>query len=81
MDIMEIAQNPAWWNAARDRVKEAVEGPDLDIDRIIRAVLDNGGEIPRALRVEFPVLQDETVAAGVQNAVMNKSLTKPAKPW
>lgn len=81
MDLMEIAQNPAWWSAARDRVKEVVEGPDLDVDRIIRSVLDNSGEFPAVLLADFPVLQDEAVAAGVRNAVVNESLVKPAKPW
>jgi len=47
---------------ARERVKQVIEGPDADIDRIIRSVRDNGGKVSHKLAKEFPALADETTA-------------------
>ncbi|WP_175526032.1 hypothetical protein [Paracidovorax konjaci] len=44
---------------ARERVKQVIEGPDTDIDRIIRSVRDNGGQVSNKLAREFPALADE----------------------
>ena len=38
---------------ARERVKEVIEGPDVDIDRIVRAVRDDGGRVSNKLIAEF----------------------------
>lgn len=54
---------------ARERVKQVIEGPDIDIDRIIRSVRDNGGQISNKLAKEFPVLADEGTAADVVAAL------------
>ncbi|MFT4100234.1 MAG: cell filamentation protein Fic, partial [Burkholderiaceae bacterium] len=48
---------------ARERVKQVIEGPDSDIDRIIRSVRDNGGKVSDKLAKEFPALADEGTAA------------------
>lgn len=48
---------------ARERVKQVIEGPDADIDRIIRSVRDNGGKVSNKLTEEFPALIDQAVAA------------------
>ena len=64
---------PKWWAAARDRVKEVADGPNPDIDRIIKVVLENEGRVPAALVTEFPVLAERKIAAGVENAVTSKS--------
>ncbi|MFA7665239.1 MAG: hypothetical protein WCY32_03890 [Burkholderiaceae bacterium] len=48
---------------ARERVKQVIEGPDTDIDRIIRSVRDNGGKVSNGLAQEFPLLADEATAA------------------
>lgn len=48
---------------ARERVKQVIEGPDTDIDRIIRSVRDNGGKVSHKLTKEFPMLADEATAA------------------
>lgn len=50
---------------ARERVKQVIEGPDGDIDRIIRSVRDNGGKVSNKLIKEFSVLEDEALAAGL----------------
>lgn len=47
---------------ARERVKQVVEGPHADIDRIIRSVRDNGGKVSNKLAAEFPVLADPATA-------------------
>ena len=54
---------------ARERVKQVIEGPDGDIDRIIRSVRENGGAMTKKLISEFPPLADEAVAGAVVAAV------------
>jgi len=56
---------------ARERLKEVIEGPDGDIDRIIRSLRENGGKVSNKLRDEFPALADERVAAGAAQAVQS----------
>ena len=53
----------------RDRVKQIVEGPDVDIDRIIRSVRDNAGTISNKLADEFPALHQVGIAADLVAAV------------
>lgn len=48
---------------ARERVKQVIEGPDTDIDRIIRSLRDNGGRVSNKLAKEFPALADQQTAA------------------
>ncbi len=55
--------------AARDGVKNVIEGPDGDIDRIIRSVRDNAGGVSNKLLKEFPALADIAVANAVVAAV------------
>ncbi len=54
---------------ARERVKQIIEGPDADIDRIIRSVRDNGGEVSNKLSNEFSALDDEALAAELVAAI------------
>ena len=54
---------------ARERVKQVIEGPDGDIDRIIRSVRDNGGMISNKLIKEIPALADEHLATQVAAAI------------
>ena len=54
---------------ARERVKQVIEGPDADIDRIIRAVRDNGGVVSHKLAKEFPLLADEATASELAAAL------------
>ena len=54
---------------AREAVKNVLDGPDRDIDRIIRAVREHGGRISGKLRREFPVLADSELAAAVVQAI------------
>lgn len=54
---------------ARERVKQVIEGPDGDIDRIIRSVRENGGKVSGKLVKEFPALGDEHLAAAAVAAI------------
>jgi hypothetical protein len=54
---------------ARSAVKEILEGPDADIDRIIRSVRENHGQISNKLISEFPHLSDESIADKISNVV------------
>jgi hypothetical protein len=54
---------------ARKGIKEVLEGPDIDIDRIVRSIRDNGGKVSNKLKKEFPVLLDEVVAGALVEAV------------
>lgn len=56
---------------ARERVKQIIEGPDSDIDRIIRSVRENGGLLSGKLLKEFPALADEGLAGEVAAAVQS----------
>ncbi len=49
----------------REQVKELLDGPDADIDRIIRSVRDNNGQVSNKLRGEFPLLNDEKLAGNI----------------
>lgn len=54
---------------ARERVKRFIEGPDADIDRIIRSVRESGGVVSNKLRKEFPALLQEDLATDVAAAI------------
>jgi hypothetical protein len=54
---------------ARERVKQVIEGPDGDIDRIIRSVRENGGKVSNKLIKTFPSLADEALAAELTAAI------------
>lgn len=43
---------------ARSAVKEIVEMPDAQIDRVIRSIQSNKGELSGALRKELPILEE-----------------------
>ena len=55
---------------ARERVKQVIEGPDGDIDRIIRSVRENGGTLSNKLVQEFPSLADQALADEVVAAIL-----------
>jgi hypothetical protein len=56
--------------AARERVKQVIEGPDADIDRIIRSVRDNGGKVSSKLLKEFSILANKELAAEASDAIL-----------
>lgn len=54
---------------ARQGVKQFIEGPNADIDRIIRSIIDNKYKISNKLSKEFSLLLEPEVANGVINIV------------
>jgi hypothetical protein len=64
---------------ARERVKQVIEAPDGDIDRIIRSVRENGGKISNKLLNEIPALADEELAAEVAAAIQAAFLPPQAE--
>ena len=54
---------------ARERVKQVIEGPDGDIDRIIRSVRENAGKLSNKLLKEFPELTEDDLAGEVLVAI------------
>lgn len=47
--------------SARESVKNIIEGPDVDIDRIIRSVRENAGQVSNKLKKAFPILNDDDI--------------------
>lgn len=54
---------------ARNSIKEIIEGPDSDIDRIIRSVQENGGNISNKIRKNFPLLEDPEIAREITRVI------------
>lgn len=54
---------------ARREVKNWLEGPDTEIDRIVRAVRENGWAVSNKLKKEFPMLADTKLAGRIEHAV------------
>ncbi len=50
-------------------MKEIIEGPDADIDRIIRSVCSNNWIVSGKLAAEFPALAEPAVAGAAVAAV------------
>lgn len=65
LEMREEARLLRAWDNARNAIKEIVEGPNQDIDRIIRAIKGNGGQISNKLAAAFPVLANAGVAASI----------------
>ena len=56
---------------ARLEIKEFIEGPDADIDRLIRSLRDNKGTLSNKLKHDFPMLDEADLAAAVSKVVQS----------
>lgn len=56
---------------AQERLKEVIEMPNQDANRVIRALKDNGWRISGKLKKEFPRLEHELTALQVVEAVQS----------
>lgn len=65
---MQTAPTRRQWTQARLRVKDVIDGPDTDIDRIIADVLE-GGKLSATLKTDFPLLARNDLAQRVEAAV------------
>ncbi len=57
------------WDNARSAVKDVLDGPNSDIDRIIRAVRDNHWSLSNKLRNEFPIIEKAGIAEQIAEAI------------
>lgn len=58
-----------WHARARAALKEIVEMPDQQADRVLRSIEQNRGELSHAMAKEIPLLRDPEVRAAVVAAV------------
>ena len=59
----------------RARIKEVIEGPDSDIDRIIRSIRDSHGKISNKLLKEFPMLNEVDVGSEIIKIVQEELMS------
>ena len=60
---------------ARDAVKNIMDGPNEVIDRVIRAIRENQGQVSGKLRRDVPRLEDGALAARVVETI------RESFPW
>ncbi|RKU04989.1 cell filamentation protein Fic [Burkholderia sp. Nafp2/4-1b] len=68
-EMADEARTLVIFQLAQERLKEVVEMPNPDADRIIRSVRENGWKISRKLKQQYPQLEDERRAARVVEAI------------
>ncbi|MNY17951.1 hypothetical protein D3C86_1513000 [compost metagenome] len=54
---------------AQEQLKEVIEMPDQDANRIIRSIKENGWKVSGKLKKGYPILEDERTAQRVVDAV------------
>ncbi len=54
---------------AQEQLKEVIEMPDQDANRIIRSIKENGWKVSGKLKKGYPILEDERMAQRVVDAV------------
>ncbi|MBU4609730.1 hypothetical protein IMZ29_03945 [Achromobacter sp. GG226] len=54
---------------ARSALKEVVEMPDLQADRVLRSIHQNGGKLSGVLAKEIPILQRDGIWTEIIDAV------------
>lgn len=83
MNAINHVPTPRQWEQARRRVKAIIDGPNIDIDRMIRAVLANG-QLTNELRETFSVLTRRQLAqqveAAVRSSLRSARLAGPVQP-
>ncbi|MDO8953500.1 MAG: Fic family protein [Gammaproteobacteria bacterium] len=68
----EMRQEAAYLHSlrqARESIKELLDGPDADIDRIIRSIRENNGQISNKLKQEFPQLNESELSSNIVLAI------------
>ncbi len=63
---------------ARAQIKEIIEGPDSEIDRIIRSVRNNDGKLSNKLGKSFPLLQNPQIGPKIVHII--QTLLKDSTP-
>ncbi|WP_347554222.1 Fic family protein [Robbsia sp. KACC 23696] len=57
------------WDNARTAVKDILDGPNTDIDRIIRGVRDNQWRVSHKLSKEFPIIESAGLGEAIIEAI------------
>ncbi|MFM0478747.1 hypothetical protein [Paraburkholderia strydomiana] len=65
---MKTAPTVRQWEQARVRIKNVIEGPNTDIDRMVADMYKNGLLSPQ-LKAEYPLLARNEIAQRVEAAV------------
>lgn len=68
-EMAEEARVLVIFQLAKERLKEVVEMPDQDANRIIRSIRENGWKISGKLRKQYPQLDDERRATRILEAI------------
>lgn len=68
-EMRQEAQLMRNWENARSAVKDILDGPNADIDRIIRSVRDNRWSVSSKLRKEFPIIEKAGIAEPILEAI------------
>jgi hypothetical protein len=68
-DMLEESRYLRSHGQARVAIKEILEMPDAQIDRVIRSVQNNKGELSGALRKELPILEEPGLWEAIVQAV------------
>lgn len=71
IELVEEAKVIRKFGEARRALNEVIEGSSQDLDRIIRSIQQNNGEISGKLKSEFPMLEDSSLAAAAAEAVVD----------
>ena len=70
-DMADEARVLLRFERAQQRLKEVIEMPNQDANRVIRALKDNGWRISGKLKKEFPRLEHALTALQVMEAVQS----------
>lgn len=62
----------AQWHTAREHLKHQIEGPDSDLDRIIRSVRETGA-ISNKLVKQFPLLADPALQKSITTIILDRA--------
>ena len=69
IQMAQEAQVLLRFQTAQERIKDVVEMPDPDVNRIIRSIRENGSRISGKLLGEYPRLEDKELSARLVEAV------------
>lgn len=64
---------------AREKVKDFLEGPDEHLDRIIRSIERDAGQVSNKLRKEFPILSNLEITEPIQEIVREYIANQPQR--
>jgi hypothetical protein len=68
-DMLEESRYLRSHGQARSSIKEILEMPDAQIDRMIRSIQNDKGQLSGALRKELPILEEPTLWEAIVQAV------------